>query len=83
MKKQANESSGQNGGAPMAVDTRVRVYPDTDAEDRGVVVEDFGESAGYAVDIGGNHIADAARRWAVQLDSGALVFIDSDNLVPE
>jgi hypothetical protein len=35
------------------------------------------------VDIGGNHIADAARRWAVMLDTGTLVFADSDQLVPE
>jgi hypothetical protein len=47
-----------------------------------VIVEDFGELAGQAVDIGGQHI-DPARRWAVQLDAGNLVFADSDQLVPE
>ncbi|MFZ0835348.1 MAG: hypothetical protein WAM92_20200 [Mycobacterium sp.] len=35
------------------------------------------------VDFGGQHFADPARRWAVQLDSGGLVFLDSDQLVPE
>jgi hypothetical protein len=72
-----------NGDLSVAVNTRVRVYPGTDKEARGVVVEDFGEAAGYGVDIGERHIADAARRWAVMLDNGALVFVDSDNLVPE
>lgn len=67
----------------MAVDMRVRVYPGTDAECRGVVVEDFGETAGHPVDIGAEHIADPARRWAVMLDTGALVFADSDQLLPE
>jgi hypothetical protein len=68
--------------APLAVNMRVRVYPGTDAESPGVIVEDFGEQAGQAVDIGGRHI-DPARRWAVQLDTGNLVFADSDQLVPE
>jgi len=68
--------------APLAVNMRVRVYPGTDAESRGVIVEDFGELAGHAVDIGGHHI-DPARRWAVVLDTGNLVFANSDQLVPE
>jgi hypothetical protein len=67
----------------LAVNMRVRVYPGSDAEGRGVVVEDFGELAGQAVDIGGHRIADPSRRWAVQLDTGNLVFADSDQLVPE
>ena len=67
----------------MAVDRRVRVYPETDAECRGVVVDDFGDTAGQPVDIGDKHIADPARRFAVMLDSDALVFIDSNQLVPD
>jgi hypothetical protein len=59
---------------------RVRVYPHTEAEASGVVVEDFGDSAGYSVDIG-SRIVDPARRWAVQLDNGGLVFVDSDDIV--
>jgi hypothetical protein len=39
--------------------------------------------AGYAVNIGGNHIADAARRWAVRLRDGSLVFVDTDNIAVE
>jgi hypothetical protein len=78
-----SETASENGSAPLAVDMRVRVYPDTDEEVHGLVVEDFGDSAGEAVEIGGHHIADAARRWAVQLDSGALLFTDSGQLLPE
>ena len=47
----------------VAVDQRVRVYVDTDDEVRGVIVEDFGDLAGHAVDVGDVHISDAARRW--------------------
>jgi hypothetical protein len=83
MREHAREIPDENGSAHIAVDTRVRVYPGTDAESRGVVVDDFKETAGYPVDIRGNHIADAARRWAVMLDTGTLVFADSDQLVPE
>jgi hypothetical protein len=61
---------------------RVRVYPQTDAESPGVIVEDFGALAGQAVDIG-DHQIDPARRWAVVLDTGGLVFADTDELVPE
>ena len=67
----------------MAVNVRVRVSPGADGEIRGTVVEDFGELAGHAVDIGENHIVGPARRWAVALDAGGLVFVDSDQLVAE
>ena len=67
----------------FAVDVRVRVHAGTDEEAAGVIVDDFGDSAGYSVDIGENHIADPARRWAVQLDSGSLTFVDSDALTLE
>jgi hypothetical protein len=67
----------------VAVDARVRVYPGTDRESAGVVVEDFGEAAGHAVDIGRQHVVEPARRWAVVLDDGTLVFVDSHQLVAE
>ncbi len=41
--RRKNHSSGTGG--QFAVNMRVRVYPGTDAESRGVVVEDFGEPA--------------------------------------
>ena len=53
------------------------------AESRGIIVEDFGEMAAQAVDIGGEHFADPARRWALQLDTGDLVFVNTDQLVAE
>jgi hypothetical protein len=83
MTKHASEITGGESAARIAVDTRVRVYPGTDAEDHGVVVEDFGEMPYSPVDIGGQHIADAARRWAVVLDTGTVLFIDGDDLLPE
>ncbi len=76
-----DEDRADNG--EFAVDVRVRVHAGTDEEAAGVIVDDFGDSAGYSVDIGENHIADPARRWAVQLDSGSLTFVDSDALTLE
>ena len=79
----ASEPAGDTGDSRVAVNVRVRVYPGTDGEVRGTVVEDFGDMAGHAVDIGENHITGPARRWAVALDAGGLVFIDSDQLAAE
>ena len=75
--------AGDTGDSSVAVNARVRVYPGTDGEVGGTVVEDFGDLAGYAVDIGENRIVGPARRWAVTLDAGGLVFVDSDQLVAE
>ncbi len=75
---------GSNDGsdAHLTLNMLVRVYPGTDAESPGVIVEDFGELAGQAVDLGGLHI-DPARRWAVQLETGTLVFVDTGQLGAE
>ena len=81
--KRASGSAADIGDSPVAVNARVRVYPGTDGEIRGSVVEDFGDLAGHVVDIGENHIVGPARRWAVALDAGGLVFVDSDQLVAE
>ncbi|CDQ44508.1 MULTISPECIES: hypothetical protein [Mycolicibacterium] len=67
----------------FAIDARVRVHAGTEEEAVGVIVDDFGDTAGQSVDIGEHHIADPARRWAVLLDSGSLTFVDSDVLQPE
>jgi hypothetical protein len=67
-------------GAPVAVGASVRVYPGTDRERLGVVVEDFGDSAGQPVQVGEQHIVGAARRWGVRLGDGDLVFVDSVDL---
>jgi hypothetical protein len=66
--------------ADFAVGGRVRVYPGSSDERSGIIVEDFGDDAGYGVDIGGQHIADASCRWAITLDDGNLVFVDSFQL---
>ncbi|AKK25724.1 hypothetical protein [Mycobacterium sp. EPa45] len=81
----AKKSAGKraDGDENIAVDQRVRVYVDTDDEVRGVIVEDFGDLAGHAVDVGDVHISDAARRWAILLDAGTLVFVDSHEIAPE
>jgi hypothetical protein len=79
----ASGSAGDTGDSPVAVNARVRIYPGTDREVRGTVVEDFGDLAGHEVDIGENHIVGPARRWAVALDAGGLVFVDSDQLAAD
>jgi hypothetical protein len=81
--KNAGGTAGDTDDSRVAVNVGVRVYPGTDSEVGGTVVEDFGDLAGHAVDIGENRIAGPARRWAVALDAGGLVFVDSDQLVAE
>jgi hypothetical protein len=81
--KDPSGTAGDTGDSRVAVNVRVHVYPGTDGEVGGTVVEDFGDLAGHAVDIGKNHIAGPARRWAVALDAGGLVFVDNDQLVAE
>jgi hypothetical protein len=66
---------------PVSVGERVRVYPGTDAEKAGVVVDDFGETGGSGVQIGDKQIAGPARRWAILLDAGELVFVDSSDVI--
>ena len=74
-----------DGDAPagVAITARVRVFPSSDREVHGVVVDDFGDSVGIPVEIGGNRIAGPARRWAVMLDDDNLVFVDSHELEAE
>ena len=81
--KGARGKAGDTGDNSVAVNVRVRVYPGTDGEVGGAVVEDYGDLAGHVVDIGENHIVGPARRWAVALDAGGLVFVDSDQLAGE
>jgi hypothetical protein len=80
--KDTRGTAGDTGDSSVAVNVRVRVHPGTDGEVRGTVVEDFGDLAGHAVDIG-DRIVGPARRWAVALDAGGLVFVDSDQLAAE
>jgi hypothetical protein len=66
--------------AQQAVGARVWVHPETDAASLGVIVEDFGEISCLGVHIGTKQIAKPARRWAVVLDDGTLVFVDSHQI---
>lgn len=64
----------------LAVGQRVRVYPSSTDERFGVIVEDFGDSAGYAVTVANTRIAEPSRRWAIELDDGNLIFVDTADL---
>jgi hypothetical protein len=66
--------------ADFAVGQRVRVRGDSSDGRLGEIVEDFGDSAGYAVTVGNTRIAEPSRRWAIQLDDGALIFADTADL---
>lgn len=75
-----NDDAVDEKSSAIAVDTPVLVYPGTDDEMRGVVVEDFADLAGTAVEVAGERIVGPARRWAVNLDEGGLVFVDDDSI---
>ena len=64
----------------FAVGERVRVYPGSSDDRFGVIVEDFGDSAGYAVTVGQTRIVEPSRRWAINLDDGTLIFVDTTDL---
>jgi hypothetical protein len=79
--RSADDQKGRE--SELAVNDRVRVNPGTESETHGVIVEDFGDMPAQAVDIGDNHFADPSRRWAVVLESGTLLFADSEQLLRE
>jgi hypothetical protein len=80
MKQSKGGTAAEGSKREVSVDDMVRVYPGTPREVHGFVIEDFGDLAGHAVDIGEHHIVDAARRWAVRLADGNLVFVDDADL---
>jgi hypothetical protein len=69
--------------AQLAIGARVRVYPGTDAESLGVIIDDFGEMPVLGELVGDNKIANPPRRWAVGLDDDTLVFVNSDQITIE
>ena len=77
------EHKGSETPAGIAIDSRVRVYPGTDRETHGIIADDFGDTAGISVDVGGDRFVGPARRWAVTLDDGNLAFVDGDQVVAE
>jgi len=76
MAQSKRKTAAQDAEREVTVEAAVRVYPDTPREITGIVIEDFGDISGEAVDVGEHHIVDAARRWAVQLADGTLAFVD-------
>jgi hypothetical protein len=64
----------------LGVGQRVLVYPSSSDERFGVIVEDFGDAAGYAVTVANTRIAEPSRRWAIELDDGNLIFVDTADL---
>jgi hypothetical protein len=77
-------SKAKNGsGKEISVGSAVRAYPGTSREIRGVVIEDFGDFSGHAVDVGEHHIVDAARRWAVRVYDDTLVFVDDEDITAD
>lgn len=79
--QRACDADGEEGRP--AVGARVRVNAGTDTESCGLVIEDFGELSGQSVCIGTSEIVGAARQWAVALDDGGLVFVDSEQIILE
>lgn len=75
-----NDSDSGEIAEEVAVGSSVIVYPGTDEELHGTVVEDFADLAGTAVEVAGERIVGPARRWAVNLDDGGLVFVDDDSI---
>jgi hypothetical protein len=69
-----------SNSSDFAIGQRVRVYPSSSDERFGIIVDDFADSAGYAVTIGSTRIAEPSRRWAIQVDDGTLIFVDSADL---
>ncbi|WP_019970980.1 hypothetical protein [Mycobacterium sp. 141] len=78
-----NDSGPEQVAGQITVGTPVTVYPGTDDALHGVVVEDFADLAGTAVEIAGERIVEPARRWAVNLDDGGLVFVDDDSIAAD
>lgn len=82
MQQRDSDDSNQPSGAAaaFAVGARVLIRSGGNGPSRGIIVEDFGDAAGYSVDVGPHHIANASRRWAVTLDDGNLVFVNTSDL---
>lgn len=66
---------------PFYVGAAVLVYAGTNRQTSGNVVEDFGEFIGEAVHVNNTRIAEPARRWAINLGDGGLVFVDTEDLL--
>ena len=88
------KTPGRSAPSPTSPTAALAEEPDTrpaigltvvvDAGDgsdaRGVIVDDFGDLAGTPVGIGTERVA-TARRWAVDIDGGHIVFVDDAALL--
>lgn len=83
MSENIDQIAEASGDPKLGVGVRVCVHRGQSTETAGTVVEDFGDTVGVPVDIGDTHISDAARRWAVAIDDGGLMFLDSEHLTIE
>ena len=63
----------------LGVGCRVRTTDGSNTT--GEIVEDFGSLAGAEVVVDA-HLTARARRWAVALDDGRMVFVDDDDIEP-
>jgi hypothetical protein len=75
-----DDAADNQAGPDISVGAPVRIFPDTQREVTGVVVDDFGDISGQAVNIGDQVIVGAARRWAVRLFDDTLVFVDDADI---
>ena len=72
-------SAGAEGETRFGVGCRVRMADGSNTT--GEIVEDFGSLAGAEVVVDA-HLTARARRWAVALDDGRMVFVDDDDIEP-
>ena len=75
----AEMSAGAEGETRFGVGCRVRIADGSNTT--GEIVEDFGSLAGAEVVVDA-HLTARARRWAVALDDGRMVFVDDDDIEP-
>ena len=78
----ADDVTPDGSDTALTVGVRVRVLHGPHADTLGVIVDDFGDSVGGGGRSGRGRIVEPARRWAVALDDGGLVFLDSTDLTP-
>jgi hypothetical protein len=77
MRKSGSGPKDPNGA--FGIGSRVRTTDESHC--RGEIVDDFGEMAGMEVVIAEGWTA-KARRWAVALEDGRVVFLDDDGIEP-
>jgi hypothetical protein len=72
-------SAAADGDTRFSVGCRIHTADGSNAT--GEIIEDFGSLAGTEVVVDAQHTA-RARRWAVALDDGRVIFVDDDDIEP-